>query len=76
MLPIFSVKKASSVVRMKPSDGGPEMDLDAGLQMAAEDLIKAVHAKDVDSVAKALEAAFYICDSYPHQEGEHSEENE
>jgi len=41
------------------------------LEACAEDLIHAVHAKDVHGVVDALRAAFQICDSEPHEEGEH-----
>ena len=41
------------------------------LAPAAEDLINAIHSKDVGAVAKALEAAFEIADSQPHEEGSH-----
>lgn len=51
-----------------------EHDEDSGFDMVeacAEDLIEAVHKKDVKAVAQALRAAFEICDSEPHQEGPH-----
>lgn len=41
------------------------------LESAAEDLISAVHAKDVKAVASALKAAFEMCESQPHEEGPH-----
>lgn len=41
------------------------------LSACAEDLIDAIHSKDPQAVAHALEAAFQICDSQPHEEGEH-----
>lgn len=41
------------------------------MEMAAEDLCDAVHAKDYKRVAEALKAAFEICDSQPHDEGPH-----
>lgn len=42
-----------------------------GLHAAADDLILAVHAKDTKGVAAALKAAFELCDSQPHEKGEH-----
>lgn len=43
-----------------------------GIDSAASDLIVAVHARDSKAVAAALRAAFEICDSEPHEEGEHT----
>lgn len=39
------------------------------LDSAANDLIVAVHMKDIKAVAEALRAAFDICESQPHDEG-------
>lgn len=39
------------------------------LDSAANDLIVAVHMKDIKAVAEALRAAFDICESQPHNEG-------
>lgn len=51
----------------------PDEDYDYDmLDSAAEDLIQAVHSKDVKAVSSALKAAFQICDSQPHEEGEHT----
>ena len=81
MLPFLKPKHQTGIIiaQRKP-DGkeelhGPEDQEDAGLEAAAADLIRAVHAKDEAAVAAALRAAFEICDSEPHEEGEH-EENE
>jgi hypothetical protein len=43
---------------------------------AADDLISAVHMKDSKAVADALKAAFEICDSMPHEEGQHLDMDE
>jgi len=48
-----------------------EGDEDQGLMACAEDLIKAIHAKDTSATASALRAAFELCDSEPHDEGPH-----
>jgi hypothetical protein len=47
-----------------------ESDYDT-LESAAEELISAVHAKDVKAVCTALKSAFEICDSGSHEEGPH-----
>lgn len=82
MLPFLAPKKIASVIMAKTKpEGGVEDERhedeqDPGLMSAAEDLISAVHAKDAAAVAEALEAAFEILDSQPHEEGEHLEEEE
>lgn len=52
----------------RESDHEEEYDT---LESAAEDLVNAVHSKDIKAVAAALRAAFELCDSEPHEEGEH-----
>ncbi len=53
-----------------------EPNEDEGLRACARDLISAVQASDEAGVAKAFKAAFEICESYPHEEGEHTNEEE
>jgi hypothetical protein len=73
MLPFLKHKQEGSVgeedqpTRRKPDD---ESDYDM-LESAAEDLIHAVHSKDVKAVCSALRAAFEMLDMEPHEEGEH-----
>lgn len=50
---------------------GDETGGDDGLQMAAQDLMSAIDAKDPAAVAEALRAAFALVDAEPHEEGEH-----
>lgn len=47
-----------------------ESDYDM-LESASEDLISAVHSKDVKAVCSALRAAFQMLDMEPHSEGPH-----
>ena len=67
---ITTVRKPSGEGEMKPEQKNP------ALLAAAEDLIRAVHSKDIPAVADALEAAFQECDSEPHAEGPHTNEGE
>lgn len=60
----------SSPVEVVTRDHDEDSDYDM-LESAAEDLISAVHSKDVKAVCAALRAAFEICDSQPHEEGPH-----
>lgn len=84
MLPFLEPKHMSTTIiarRGKPDlEASPEKDMtediDPGLKEAAEDLMRAVESKSVIDVAKALKSAFEICDAYPHQEGEHTNEEE
>lgn len=78
MLPFLKKVKPQTglIVRERQSDGnsnesGMEGDEDQGLSMAAEDLVRCIHAKDAPGVASALRAAFDILDSQPHNEGPH-----
>lgn len=75
MLPFLKRKEGSSSdpvesLKRSPDEGAEEFD---SLESAAEDLINAVHAKDVKAVAAALRAAFELSDSEPHVEGPHLE---
>ena len=47
-----------------------------GLLEASAELMRAVEAKDARSVALALESAFYLLDSMPHEEGPNEEDEE
>jgi hypothetical protein len=62
-----SVSSPVSTQIRKPDEEGEY----SGLHAAAEDLVNAVHAKNIKAVAEALKAAFDLCDSEPHVEGEH-----
>lgn len=75
MLPFLKLNQDAAAsgpvesIKREP-DEGEEYDV---LESAAEDLCKAIHSKDYKAVAEALRAAFELCDSEPHQEGEHIE---
>jgi hypothetical protein len=77
MLPFLKPKTQTGlIISQRKPDGeteekGMEDQEDMGLMSAAEDLIRAVHAKDAKAVASALRAAFEIVDSEAHVEGEH-----
>lgn len=61
----------------KPDAPDSEKDeSNAGLMACAEDLMKAVQANDAKGVASAFQAAFEICESYPHEEAEAIESEE
>jgi hypothetical protein len=78
VLPFLKRKEASSpglIVKTRTPDEKPEEnqedDSSAAIHACAQDLILAVHSKDVKRTAEALTAAFEILDSMPHEEGEH-----
>lgn len=82
-LPFLKPKAVAGVIisRRKPdgatqSEESMEGETDQGLMSAAEDLIRAIHAKDGQAVTDALQAAFEIMESQPHEEGEHISEEE
>lgn len=64
MLPFLKPKQvAVTMMKEREPDEGSE-DNSYGLKSAAEDLISAIHSKDVSAVAAALKAAHEICESY------------
>lgn len=73
MLPFLKNQKevgasgSSEPIKRKPDE--PE-DYDY-LESAAEDILSAIASKDAKALAVAIKAAFEICDSEPHEEGEH-----
>lgn len=75
-LPFLKPKAvAGLIIQKRAADGsapetGPEDEQDQGLTSAAEDLIRAVHAKDAQGVAAAFKAAFDMLESAPHEEAE------
>ena len=73
-LPFLSSKKQSSPAAAEVTRN-PAAQPNEGLHMAASDLIDAIHARDIASVAQALKAAFELADSEPHVEGPHTNES-
>lgn len=84
MLPFLKNKNhsvAGIIMKTRPADEPSEQDSetpsdDAGLEACASDLISAMQAGDAKRAAAAIRAAFEICDSQPHVEGEHLDESE
>lgn len=73
MQPFFKkIKEAGAAgpVESVKREPDTEAEFDA-MESAAEDLMNAVHSKDVKAVASALKAAFLLADSEPHEEGPH-----
>ncbi len=70
MIPFLKRKDEASVsmpaekIKRDP-DEGAEID---SLEVAAEELCNAVHAKDYKAAASALRAAFELLESQPHEE--------
>lgn len=66
-LPFLNPSKMASTILMKQKPDasieveGEEGEMDAGLKSAAEDLISAVHSKDAEAVAMALQNAMSMC---------------
>lgn len=58
--PVDSIKRTP--------DDGEDHDF---MHDVAQDLIDAVHSKNAKAVAEALQAAFQLADSEPHEEGPH-----
>lgn len=73
MLPFLKKQQDGSISSpvehvKRESDEESEYDM---LESAAEDLISAVHSKNIKGVCSALRAAFEMLDAEPHEEGEH-----
>jgi flagellar biosynthesis/type III secretory pathway protein FliH len=73
MLPFLKKKQEGSA--SMPSDSivrepDNEQDYDS-MHAVAEDLLKAIEAKDVAAIAEAFRAGFELADSESHEEGEH-----
>jgi len=71
MLPFLKKSQEAGPVSMsepvvRDSDG----DFDS-MEVAAQDVMDAVHSKNVKALASALRAAFELADSEPHEEGPH-----
>ncbi len=85
MLPFLKLSNQSgssgAMTKMRKPDAKSESDLledsssdelaQEAIRAAAQDLIHAVHSQDVKMVAEALQSAFSILDSLPHQEADH-----
>lgn len=77
MLPFMKKDKEASVsavpsrIKREPDH---EVDYDS-LEAAAQDVLAALESKNVRDLAIAIRAAFEICDSEPHVEGPHIEED-
>lgn len=55
--------------------GEPEKpEIDEGLLAVAEEAQAALNRKDAAAFAKAMKDFVYMCDSMPHEEGPHEEE--
>lgn len=57
MLPFLKPKKLATVIVSKMKDGQmkPEEEQSSDLLQCAEELIKAIHSKDAEAVAKVLQ---------------------
>ncbi len=68
MLPFLRKPKASGlIVEQRKSDIPSEpSEMDA----AAADLLSAIESKDIKGIAAALQAAFELAESMPHDEGD------
>lgn len=74
MLPFLKKKNESAGIIGEASLKNGEIQMDeemSDLEMVMEELIAAVQAGDAKGAASAMQAAFQICDSAPHEEGPH-----
>lgn len=75
MIPALMGKKKTAALVIGMKDDAPEKEAEGEsedeMELVAEDLLKAMAAKDPKMIAQALKAAFAIADAMPHEEGEH-----
>ena len=82
MLPFLKNKQANSaglfVKEREPDQPKEEKDMshDEALDSCAKDVMSSIQRQDAKSLKEALKDFFEICDSMPHEEGEHTNENE
>lgn len=86
MLPMFDHKKIVSVIASKRGKNpdvevaaeveAPGQEMDPALKAAAEDILRAISTKSVIDLAKALRAAYEVCESYPHEDNSQAEMSE
>ena len=76
MLPFLKKnQEASASGPIESQKREPDEDADRDmLEVAAQDLMDALHKKDAKALAAALRAAFELFDSDPHMEGPHTNE--
>lgn len=74
---------AGLIMAKRKPDGGfedveqpEESKENYGLTACAEDILKAIEAKDAPALAKAFQDAFDVLETRPHDEPEHSEDTE
>jgi len=85
MLPFLKNKDrsiAGLIIKTRAPDENPdaqeseENDGSAAIESCAQELIDAVHNRDIKAVASALKSAFDILESMPHEEAEMPQEDE
>jgi hypothetical protein len=76
LLPFLKNKQASVagvIVKQREPDEKPESDQDdssAGVESCAQELIRAIHAKDAKSVANAMRDLMEVIEASPEDESE------
>lgn len=83
LLPFLKDKRRDQVgviVKQRAPDSPDQSEEDgqddSALHAAAQDILRAISDNDSKHLALAIRAAFEICDSYPHEEGPHLNEDE
>lgn len=78
MLPFLQKAKMQTgvIIHERKSDHEPEegSEPSEGLEACASDIIKAISSSNSKALAQALQAAFEIMDSNPHEEYPHDED--
>jgi len=84
-LPLFDKKRmATTIMERRNKDGTrgasaevtPEDSEGSDLKNLSVDLLQAIERKSPDEIAKAFEAMFKCCESYPHDEYDDDDEDQ
>jgi hypothetical protein len=75
MLPFKKLQEGSMSMPVEYQKRESDKDSDGYdmLESAAEDLISAIHSKNIKAVCSALRAAHELCDLEPHSEAPHDQ---
>jgi len=71
---LFKKKPPTTVVETREPDHVEKDESNHGIKAAAQDLLQGIQDSNPDRVASALQAAFEIFDSQPHEEADHSDQ--
>lgn len=78
LLPFLKDKRKETgvIVQERSPDAPSDQPDGSAIEAAAQDILRAISDNDAKHLALAIKAAFDICESYPHEEGSDTNEDE